>query len=93
MVLARFAKQVKLRGYRPGKVPPNIAVKFINPQMIYQQAIQKFTKPVYDELIQNKTVQEQEIIEDSFRINVNNVSPTELELTYIFDLMISLSIT
>ena len=83
----KLSKQVKLRGYRPGKVPPNIAIRYLNHQAIIRETLPKVVGPIYKQLLDNKTVQDQDIIEDSYRINVDKATLKEIELTYSFDLI------
>ena len=83
----RLSKQVKLKGYRPGKVPPNIAIRYLNQQAIIRETAPKVVNPIYKQLLENKTVQDQNIIEDSYRISIDKVNPDDIELTYSFDLI------
>ena len=85
--IAKAAKTVKLRGYRPGKVPPNIALKYLNQQMIIRACLNKILPSIYKELMDNEDVQKQNIIEDSYKINVNKVSLDDVEITYAFDIL------
>ena len=86
-VINKLSKQIKLKGYRPGKVPPNIALKYLNQQAIIRQAAPAVINPIYKQLLEHKEVQDKDIIEDSYRINVDKVSMDDIELTYSFDLI------
>lgn len=77
-------KKVRLKGYRPGKVPYNIAIRHMDLRNILANAAQGFTKQVYDELIAMPEVQNQNILEDSYKINVTGLSPYEITLTIAF---------
>ena len=86
-IVNKLSKQVRLKGYRPGKVPANIALKYLNKQAIIREAAPKMISPVYKQLIEDKTVQDQSIIEDSYRININKADLNDIELTFSFDLI------
>ena len=85
--IAKASKTVRLKGYRPGKVPPNIALRYLNQEAIIRNCLNKVLAPIYKQLMENETVQKQNIIEDSYKINVNNVSFDDVEVTYSFDLL------
>ena len=62
-IVAKAAKQVRLKGYRPGKFPPNIALKYLNKDLILRQALPKIAQDVYKELVENKEATTKDIIE------------------------------
>ncbi len=81
-----LATKLKLKGFRAGKVPPNIAIKYLNQNAIFQRAIEKYIVVLYKEIINGKQLDEHDIIEDVYEANILKVEPNNLEVDFKFAL-------
>ncbi len=79
-----LAKNVKVKGYRPGNVPLNIAIKHINPNELLSKSATTFVNVIYDELIKSPEVVDQDILEDAYNAIVSQLTMEKLVVTFQF---------
>lgn len=80
-LVTKATKNVKVKGYRPGKVPFNTAIRYTDIRKILTEAAQGYMNQVVQDLIALPEVQNQNILEDSYKIDVSEISPDILHLT------------
>lgn len=75
---AKVAAKVAIPGFRPGKAPKAMVEKAVNPETVYNEAIEAVLTPVYADVVQ------EEKLTPFFRpsVNVTKMSNEELELVY-----------
>jgi trigger factor len=74
----KVASKVSIPGFRPGKAPKAMVEKAVNPEAVYNEAIEQVLTPVYSEVLT------EEKITPFFRpsVNVTKMSPDQLEIVY-----------
>lgn len=79
-----LATKMKLKGFRTGKVPPEIAIKYINKQSLIQRALEKELSLIYKEVINYDQWDTHDVIEDVYDVNVIKADEQNLELEFKF---------
>jgi trigger factor len=74
----KVAAKVSVPGFRPGKAPKELVKEKVNPEAVYNEALEEVMTPVYSQVIT------EEKITPFFRpsVNVTKLSPDELEIVY-----------
>ena len=78
-----LTKKLKLKGYRAGKVPLELAKKMISPNQIWEDAISKLLNVAVKDAAKNID-EKKDIILDSPTYSVDKVSNDELEINFIY---------
>lgn len=82
----KFIKTAKIKGYRAGYVPFNIALKQVKTTEFYHDAIKEIIDLTLNELTNSKTISNHNIIEDSPKINVLEIHDNKVKIKYEFDI-------
>ncbi|WP_033161285.1 trigger factor [[Mycoplasma] collis] len=79
----QLMKEVKLPGFRKGKVPKNKAEKLISPSKYLQLALEKSEKEIIDEM-RNSIEEKDDVVGNSQSFEIIEVDDTKLKITGIF---------
>jgi trigger factor len=85
IVRKSLAKKIKVPGFRVGHVPVDIARKQISEYEVINGALKKAVDKNYDDLVNDKDFDSDQVIEDSVSIELGKVDAQNLEVTFIFD--------
>ena len=78
----KLLKTVKVKGYRQGKVPVEVAKKYISSAQIWEEAISKLLNPSVK--LAAKEIGEKDIVLDSPTYSVEKISDDELEIIFLY---------
>jgi trigger factor len=76
---------LKLPGFRAGHVPPEVARNQISQSEIINNALNKAIDANYKLLMEDKSFQSQNLIEDAVTIDLQKVDVNVLEIIYVFE--------
>lgn len=79
----KLSKKIKIKGYRTGKVPVEIAKKYISSAEIWEDAINKLINIVVKDAVK-EIDEKKDIILDSPTYSVEKISNDEVEIIFIY---------
>ncbi|WPL37123.1 trigger factor [Malacoplasma iowae] len=86
--LNALSKNVKIDGFRKGKVPKTEAIKRINPMDVFDRALNKIISPTAVALVDSKEFKkvEDDLLDISPKVEVSKVEKDNLELKFTYTL-------
>ena len=86
--LESLSKNVKIDGFRKGKVPKSEAIKRVNPMDVLDRAINKIVGPTATALVDSKEFKkvEDDLLDIPPKVEVSKVEKTNLELKFTYTL-------
>lgn len=79
----KLAKKIKIKGYRAGKVPKEVAKKYISSSEIWEDAVNKLINVVVKDAVK-EIDEKKDIVLDSPTYSVEKISNDELEIIFIY---------
>lgn len=79
----KLAKKIKIKGYRAGKVPKEVAKKYISSGEIWEDAVNKLINVVVKDAVK-EIDEKKDIVLDSPTYSVEKITNDELEINFIY---------
>lgn len=87
-LVGEMAKSIKIKGFRPGKIPPNLASQSINKAELMQKSAQNVMNSIYESVQQEEIVASNDnVIDDYPTIDFKTITEQNCVLLFYFDLI------